>query len=153
MAGFGKKGLQNDALAAQRASFVAAERARPANFRLQCPGKEENSLSRQPVGVIKVNAKSLLVAYALWFFASPVSAHRFYLGAWQTACFQAGGWISGWLIILLNSTGKPNGDAFIGAMIMIGVSLWILADAFLIPGLKRKHEQRQSQAHIAYAFS
>jgi hypothetical protein len=153
MASFGRKGLHNDALAAQRASFVAAERARSTNLQIQSPGKADTSPNQQPIRVIKVNEKSLLVAYALWFFASPISAHRFYLGAWQTACFQAGGWISGWLIIMLNSTGKPYGDAMFGVLTMIGVSLWILADVFLIPGLKHKQEQRQSQAHIAYAFS
>ncbi|WP_213982099.1 TM2 domain-containing protein [Sphingomonas sp. dw_22] len=56
---------------------------------------------------------SVGVAYLLWFFLWFVSAHRFYLGRPGTAILQ-----------------------ILSYFILIGF-LWVLIDAFLIPGMVR----------------
>ncbi|HEX6740795.1 MAG TPA: TM2 domain-containing protein, partial [Sphingomicrobium sp.] len=53
------------------------------------------------------------VAYLLWFFLGWISAHRFYLGRPGTAILQ-----------------------ILSCFILIGF-IWILIDAFLIPGMIR----------------
>ncbi len=55
-----------------------------------------------------------VVAYLLWFFLGVFSAHRFYLGRGSSAVLQ----------ILCN-------------IILIGL-IWVLIDAFLIPGMIRE---------------
>ncbi|GGF64826.1 hypothetical protein GCM10007301_25750 [Azorhizobium oxalatiphilum] len=64
---------------------------------------------------------SLVLAYLFWFFLGIVSAHRFYLGRPVTAVIQ----------IL---------TYFIG----IGL-IWLVVDAFLIPGLARAKRDRMRE--------
>ena len=56
---------------------------------------------------------SVLVAYLLWFFLGLFSAHRFYLGRPGTAILQ-----------------------ILSYLVLIGF-VWLLIDAFLIPGMAR----------------
>lgn len=72
------------------------------------------------------------VAYLLWFFLGWISAHRFYLGRPATAILQ-----------------------ILSYFILIGF-IWLLIDAFLIPGMVRdeKNEIRnnvmtQLSGHVA----
>jgi TM2 domain-containing membrane protein YozV len=62
--------------------------------------------------------RSVGVAYLLWFFLGFFSAHRFYLRRPGTAIFQ----------IILNC-------------ILIGL-IWVLIDAFLIPGMVRNENAK-----------
>lgn len=66
-------------------------------------------------------AKSVGVAYLLWIFFWFVSGHRFYLGRPGTAVLQ-----------------------ILSYFILIGF-VWVIVDAFLIPGMiqKQKDEVRQ----------
>lgn len=67
--------------------------------------------------------KSTGVAYLLWFFLGGFGGHRFYLGKTGTAVVQ--------LIITL-----------IGCFTLIPLiitGIWLLVDAFLIPGIVREH--------------
>lgn len=66
-------------------------------------------------------AKSVGAAYLLWFFLWFVSGHRFYLGRPGTAVLQ-----------------------ILSYFILIGF-VWLLVDAFLIPGMvqKQKDDVRQ----------
>ena len=59
---------------------------------------------------------SMVVAYLLWIFLGIVSAHRFYLGRPGTAILQ---------ILLF--------------FVVIGF-IWLLVDAFLIPGMVRQKQ-------------
>lgn len=59
--------------------------------------------------------KSVAVAYALWFFLGLISLHRFYLGRPGSALLQIASYF-----------------------ILVGF-LWLLIDAFLIPGMVDKH--------------
>ncbi|HEY4250008.1 MAG TPA: TM2 domain-containing protein [Roseomonas sp.] len=71
------------------------------------------------------NKKSAVVAYLLWFFVGWFGAHRFYLGRTGSAVAM--------LIITLAS--------FALTVMIIGVfgfgviGIWLLVDAFLIPGM------------------
>lgn len=57
------------------------------------------------------DAPNILVAYLLWFFLGIFSAHRFYLGKTGSAIVQ-----------------------ILTYLILIGF-IWLLIDAFLIPGM------------------
>lgn len=61
---------------------------------------------------------SVAVAYLLWFFLGFLSGHRFYLGRTGSAIAQ----------ILLN-------------IIIVGF-IWVLIDAFLIPGMIRDNQEK-----------
>jgi TM2 domain-containing membrane protein YozV len=72
-------------------------------------------------------AKSTGAAYLLWFFLGTLGAHRFYLGRTGTAVTQLLMTIIGWLTVVL----------VVGIFILIAVGIWLLVDAFLIPGMIR----------------
>lgn len=67
---------------------------------------------------------SMLLAYVLWIFLGLLSAHRFYLGRPKSAIIQ----------ILL-------------CLIAVGL-IWVLIDAFLIPGMVRE-KQNEIRRRIA----
>jgi TM2 domain-containing membrane protein YozV len=71
--------------------------------------------------------KSIGVAYALWFFLGLFSAHRFYLDRPGSAILQ----------IVLNC-------------LLVGL-IWVLIDAFLIPGMIRKREDDLRQRLLGVA--
>ena len=66
----------------------------------------------------EANKKTALVAYILWFFLGLFGAHNFYLGRTGVAVVQ--------LILSL---------IIVGLVITI---IWVLVDAFLIPGWVRR---------------
>lgn len=73
------------------------------------------------------NKKSPLIAYLLWFFLGMLGAHRFYLGRTGSAIAM--------LVLTL--------VAFVMMLVLIGHLLifipfiWMIVDAFLIPGMVR----------------
>ena len=69
--------------------------------------------------------KSTGVAYLLWFFLATFAAHRFYLG--KTA--------SAMLMVFLFWGGLILSIVYIGFFMLIAFGVWILVDAFLIPGM------------------
>jgi TM2 domain-containing membrane protein YozV len=71
------------------------------------------------------NKKSGLVAYLLWFFVGMFGGHRFYLGSTGPAIAQ--------LVITLVSI--VTAVFIIGFVGLAAVGIWVLIDAFLIPGL------------------
>jgi TM2 domain-containing membrane protein YozV len=66
----------------------------------------------------EANKKTALVAYLLWFFLGLFGAHNFYLGRIGVAVTQ--------LILSLTIVG------------MVITIIWVLVDAFLIPGWIRR---------------
>lgn len=74
--------------------------------------------------------KSMLLAYVLWHFGSAIAAHRFYLGAYQSALMLSGLFWGGLVLMLL----WPP----LGLVSLAGWLIWLLADLFLIPGLTRR---------------
>jgi TM2 domain-containing membrane protein YozV len=77
------------------------------------------------------NKKSMGVAYLLWFFFGGFGGHRFYAGRTQSAVIMLGTVIATHVLALTVSS------AFYMVGLIIGI--WILADAFLIPGMIREH--------------
>ena len=71
------------------------------------------------------NKKSGVVAYLLWFFVGMFGGHRFYLGSTGPAIAQ--------LVITLVSI--VTTFLIIGFFGLAAVGIWVLIDAFLIPGM------------------
>ena len=71
------------------------------------------------------NKKSALIAYVLWFFLGYLGAHRFYLGHTGT----------GVAILLLTIASAILSFVMIGLVLFIIPAIWVLVDAFLIPGM------------------
>jgi TM2 domain-containing membrane protein YozV len=66
----------------------------------------------------EANKKQAVIAYALWFFVGFLGGHRFYLGRTGSAI----------AILILSLT-------VVGLII---TAVWVLVDAFLIPGILRE---------------
>lgn len=77
--------------------------------------------------IYDANKKSAGAAYVLWFFLGGLGAHRFYLGQTGTAVAQLILFILGWLTLVIA----------VGFFLLMAVGIWLLVDAFLIPGLVR----------------
>lgn len=71
--------------------------------------------------------KSVGVAYLLWLFLGTLGGHRFYVGRKATAIIQ----------LLLTIVGGCTAFIGIGFAIIGCVGLWVLIDAFLLPGIVR----------------
>ena len=70
------------------------------------------------------NKKSVGVAYLLWFFLGGVGGHRFYAGKTGSAI----------AILALTIIGALLASVGIGIFLLAIVGIWVLVDAFLIPG-------------------
>jgi TM2 domain-containing membrane protein YozV len=75
------------------------------------------------------NKKSTGVAYLLWFFLGMLGAHRFYAGRTGSAV----------VLLLLTLLGFLLSFVVIGLFVLIIPGLWVLIDAFLIPGMISSH--------------
>jgi hypothetical protein len=163
--GFGRKGLADGAampqrqafpaqraqaadpeIAAKRAAFLAAERARSAELaNTVAPEPEDEGIGyskhadrlMEQSGFRQVGkAKSMAFAYLWWFILGQVSAHRFYLGHKESAFRQLGVFVISMVLILL-----PRPIGYLGIAVFFVWLLWIIADVFLIPGLCRRANQ------------
>lgn len=148
-ASFGRKGLPDTDLARRRAAFIAAERARMAGSG-ESPsvgfGEPGGAPVTMPVPPLYRPAKSLALAYILWFFACQLGAHRFYLGAWRSAAIQLGTWLGSWLVVLAGTTSESLALMGLGLLGLLGWIVWMIADLFLIPGLRAKANSGQDIA-------
>lgn len=78
----------------------------------------------QAMMLYDANKKSVGVAYLLWFFLGGVGGHRFYAGKTGSAI----------AILALTIVGALLTFAGIGIFLLAIVGIWVLVDAFLIPG-------------------
>lgn len=79
----------------------------------------------------RTDRKSIVVAYLLWFFLGGLAAHRFYLGYNNSGVA---------MVLLLAGTLFIGIAAFLSPVLYIGLilwSLWVLADAVMIPFMAR----------------
>jgi TM2 domain-containing membrane protein YozV len=142
----------DDGLSPQARAFLAAERARKAEGR-PAPGPMTDAFAATASASAAGNRytlstrpeRSLLLAYVYWWFCGILGAHRFYLGAYQSAAVMPVLFFGGLLVML--ATPLPG-----VAMICICVG-WNLVDAFLIPGLYRRYCAERRGADIANVFS
>ncbi len=89
----------------------------PAGTRQEAMQRGGLSNDARALMLFEANKKSLVVAYLLWFFVGILGGHNFYLKRTGIAVTQ--------LILSLTVVG----------LIITGV--WVLVDAFLIPGWVR----------------
>src|SRR5260370_1245864 len=74
--------------------------------------------------MFEANKKSVGVTYLFWFLLGGVGGHRFYVGKTGSAVGQLLLSIVGWLTLLFG----------IGLFLLAGLGIWVIVDAFLIPG-------------------
>jgi len=142
-ASFGRKGAGSDPdLAARRAAFLAQERARPKTD----PAASEEDFARPRLTERPyVSTKTIGTAYLLWFFLGGFSAHRFYLGFSTSAIVQLLVTPIGYAMLMSKS---PAGFIFIAAG-----ALWLLVDAFMIPGMVTKANERARGLSLGSTFA
>ena len=75
------------------------------------------------------NKKSMGVSYLLWFFIGLLGAHRFYNGRTGSGIAQLAIFIVGFLLTFIG----------IGVFVLGALGIWVIVDAFLIPGWVRDH--------------
>ena len=92
---------------------------------------DSNAQVRQQM-MYDANKKSVGVSYLLWFFLGAFGGHRFYLGQTGTAITQLALTIVGWSTVWI----------VIGFVPLAIVGVWVLVDAFLIPGIARDQNMR-----------
>ncbi|HEX8645148.1 MAG TPA: TM2 domain-containing protein [Allosphingosinicella sp.] len=120
---------------AKRAAFVAAERARRQSESEKALGEGLAVAGAVPRTVYRTE-KSLTAAYVLWFFLGGASAHRFYLGFPTSGFIQLFLRIGGFAMFLSAGSAKIGGaNLLLATAMMAAGGLWLLLDAFLIPGL------------------
>lgn len=83
--------------------------------------------------------KSVGVAYLLWFFFGGLGVHRFYMGLAGSAVAMLVMTIFGFLLLVVYG---------LGLLLLIPVMIWLLVDAFRIPGLVER-DAKAKRLHIA----
>ncbi len=73
----------------------------------------------------EAGAKSLLLAYLIWFFLGYGGVHRMYLGRW----------VSGTIMLLLLLVSWALTILLVGFIGLGLIMLWWLLDALLLPGM------------------
>ena len=105
---------------------------------------------------LKNRGKEMIVGYLLWFFLSGFSAHRFYMKRIGSAIAQLLLFWFSFIIMMVGVVMAAMGEELrdtemlaaggvtlvIGLIPLIGVSIWILVDAFLLHGWIKAHNQK-----------
>jgi TM2 domain-containing membrane protein YozV len=86
-------------------------------------------LSAQAMMRYDANKRSAGIAYVLWFFFGWLGAHRFYLKSTGSAAAML-------VIFIISSVLSLVVVGLIGFGIL---GIWVLVDAFLIPGITRNY--------------
>jgi TM2 domain-containing membrane protein YozV len=76
-------------------------------------------------------AKSIVLAYLLLFFVGYLGGHRFYLGRPYSAVTQLILFLLGWVLHFV----------LIGYPMLLTLLIWLIVDAFLIPGIIQEHKE------------
>ena len=92
----------------------------------------EMASSGKQMMMYDANPNSVGVSYLLWFFLGGLGSHRFYLGKTGTAIGQLA-------LLVISSLLTVVGIGLFGFAVL---GVWILVDAFLIPGIVREHNTK-----------
>lgn len=87
-----------------------------------------NNNSAAQTMLYDANKKSVGVTYLLWFFLGGVGGHRFYAGKIGSAI----------TLLLITLLGILLSTVGIGVLFLCITAIWVIVDAFLIPGWIRK---------------
>lgn len=79
------------------------------------------------------NKKSMAVSYLLWIFLSGFGAHRYYHMRVGSGLAQLGLFVVGFVLTPI---------AGIGLILILPAVVWVIVDAFLIPGWVRDHNNK-----------
>lgn len=79
--------------------------------------------------------KSAGLGYVLWFFLGWIGVHRFYLGRTGSDIAMLVITIVSWILLFVG----------IGLLGFAAIAIWLIVDAFLIPGIAREHNQALMQ--------
>jgi TM2 domain-containing membrane protein YozV len=90
------------------------------------------SADTQALMLFESSKKSTGIAYLLWFFTGGVGGHRFYMGRTQSAVIQLVLAILGWSTIWFG----------LGFIFLAPLGVWVLIDAFMIPGWIAEHNNK-----------
>ena len=77
-------------------------------------------------------SKETVVAYLLWFFLGGVGADRFYLGRTAEGLIMLVLWLLGWATVWF----------LVGWLFLVPLYIWVLVNAFRIPGEVREANAR-----------
>lgn len=131
-------------IARRRAAFLASERARPSGMGESHDAQDAATIAPS-VRTIYVREKSMGVAYLIWFLLGSMGVHRFYLGRMTSAAIQLGVWA---FSIVLMLSGSP-----LAVVTMLVTFVWVIGDAFLIPGMVRATNGVMKPAQVAHTFA
>ena len=149
----------DDDMSPQLRAFLEQERAnRPAapepEITEYAAAASPRTSNFQPTGA----PRTKLLAYVLWYFASPLAAHRFYLGAKGSAFTMLALFWGGLVLAALTSMRSTLsvGGLFVpplGIGMVLVWMVWVVVDLFLIPGLVRRYNDALSGGRKAEIFS
>jgi hypothetical protein len=129
-------------------AFIAAERARGVREPEQA-GVSDVAASYR--GTAAPPQRQLWMAYLLWFFFGQLSAHRFYLGAYQSAMVQVGLFVTVVVLALSAPGGSISTMGPVMGLLIIAWALWVLGDVFVIHRIHRKLCRRPGELASAFA--
>jgi TM2 domain-containing membrane protein YozV len=89
------------------------------------PGGQNRPSGGADTARYQANAKSIVIAYLLWFFLGFLGVHRFYLGRVVSGVFMLALWGIGTGLVAI----------LIGWLFLIPWAIWWFLDLFLIPGM------------------
>lgn len=116
----------------QMRAFLAEERksrAASAESGISEIAERTSIKPKRATGSVAGTNRSMVLAYVLWYFCAPFAAHRFYLGAIQSAVTMTALF---WVGLLVMWFVPPLGLVLFGAWF-----LWVLVDLVLIPKMVR----------------
>jgi len=135
-------------------AFIAAERARNAEESRSTRGSGEAGISEAAANYKSMATpptRSLWMAYLLWFLFGQLSAHRFYLGAYQSAMVQVGLFVT----VLFLALSAPGGSiSTLGPVMLVLIvvwALWVVGDVFVIHRIHRKLCRQPGEFASAFA--
>ena len=89
-------------------------------------------------GEMMQRRKSLGLAYLLWFFLGGLAIHRFYLDDKKNAL----------VLMTLTIGGVLTSWIYIGFLPLLVAGVWLIVDAFLMPGMVQRANDRLEQTLV-----